>query len=132
MYNNDPIAIKNTTGVSPAVYNEPIASYSAAAAEQGTRINDPSSSPITPGRVNQSRESQNSSGYHAGVDQMQQIARVFGMNIKATLAENPFAYGTDYSTGNHVMGKVTRDIPQEDGSVRTEYISRGGMCNFIC
>ena len=130
---NDPMAIKNTTGLSKTVVNEPIASYSATAAEQGVRINDPATNPITPGRVNQSKESQSSSGLNSGYDevgaQANWLKNAFGMNIKSILQ---FGEGIDPMAGNHVIGAVTRDIAQEDGSVRTEYIARGQRLNFAC
>lgn len=134
---NDPLKITNATGLPKATMNEPIASYSAAAAEQGTRINEPTTNPITPGRVNQSKESPKEQGIQSGyssVNQMAALARAFGMNIKATLApeNNYYAYGTDFSTGNHVLGSVTKDVTQADGSVTTEYIQRGGRLNFAC
>lgn len=130
---NDPMAIKNTTGISRAVMNEPIASYSAAAAEQGVRINDPTTNPITPGRVNQTKESQRDQGIQTGyssADQMAVIARAFGMNIKATLAWGEG--GNSIGDGTNVIGSVTRNITQEDGSVKTVYNSYGTKCNFFC
>lgn len=133
MNTNDPMAIKNTTGVPRSVVNEPIASYSAAAAEQGVRINDPTTNPITPGRVNQSQNSQNTQGFNAGYESVGEQARmlknVFGMNVKSLLQ---FGEGIDPMNGNHVNGKVTRDVAMDDGSVRTEYIARGMNLSFVC
>lgn len=128
---NDNLSI-NKIGMPKAAVNEPIASYSAAAAEQGARIADPATNPITPGRVTQSQESKKEQGINSGyssADQMAVIAKAFGMNIKATLS---FGEGIDPLFGNHRIGKVTKDITQEDGSVKTVYISEGQKLNFAC
>ena len=133
---NDNLSI-NKVGMPKAAVNDTIASYSAAAAQQGARIADPATNPITPGRVTQSQESKKEQGINSGyssADQMATIARVFGMNIKATLApeNNYMAYGTDFSFGTHVIGSVTRDVAMQDGSIQTEYIQRGSKLNFAC
>lgn len=125
----DPIAIKNPIGMPKAVVNDQLNASSSLAAEQGVRITEPATNPITPGRVNQSQQTQNSEGFHAGVDQMRQLARVFGMNIKASLQGGE---GIDPMAGNHVIGAVTKDIVQDDGSVQSVYISRGQVLNFAC